>query len=71
MTRLLASAVLLAASLLAGCGSTVVNPVTGQAERTVMDERTELVEGKKALKKRAAKKPTKGWAELGLPGIPN
>jgi predicted Zn-dependent protease len=48
MPRLLASALLLAATLLAGCGTTVVNPVTGQAERTVMDERTELVEGKKA-----------------------
>lgn len=48
MPRLLASTLLLAASLLAGCGSTVVNPVTGQAERTVMDERTELAEGKKA-----------------------
>lgn len=48
MPRLLASALLLAATLLAGCGTTVVNPVTGQAERTVMDERTELAEGKKA-----------------------
>jgi predicted Zn-dependent protease len=48
MRRFLPSLLLLAASLLAGCGSTVVNPVTGQAERTVMDERTELVEGKKA-----------------------
>ena len=48
MPRLLASALLLAATLLAGCGTTVVNPVTGQSERTVMDERTELAEGKKA-----------------------
>lgn len=38
----------LLAGLLAGCGTQVVNPVTGQAERTVMDERTELAEGKKA-----------------------
>jgi predicted Zn-dependent protease len=36
------------AALLTGCGTTVVNPVTGQAERTVMDEATELSEGKKA-----------------------
>ncbi len=48
MRRFLPSMLLLAASLLAGCGSTVVNPVTGQSERTVMDERTELVEGQKA-----------------------
>lgn len=39
---------LLAATLLAGCGSQVVNPVTGQTERTVMDERMEMAEGKKA-----------------------
>ena len=48
MTRFLARALLLAATLLAGCGTTVVNPVTGQSERTVMDERTELAEGRKA-----------------------
>jgi len=39
---------LLAASLLAACGTTVVNPVTGKAERTVMDEPTEIAEGAKA-----------------------
>ena len=40
---------LLAAALLAGCAtSTVKNPVTGQQERTVMDEPTEIAEGKKA-----------------------
>lgn len=33
---------------LAGCGSTVVNPVTGAAERSVMDERAEIAEGQKA-----------------------
>lgn len=33
---------------LSGCGTQVVNPVTGQTERTTMDERTELAEGKKA-----------------------
>ena len=46
-TPLLLSCVL-AFTLLTGCGTTVVNPVTGQAERTVMDEATELAEGKKA-----------------------
>ncbi|MEX1167625.1 MAG: M48 family metalloprotease [Hydrogenophaga sp.] len=35
-------------SVLAGCGTNVVNPVTGQTERSAMDERTELAEGKKA-----------------------
>ncbi len=40
---------LLAAALLAGCATeTVKNPVTGQQERTVMNETTELAEGKKA-----------------------
>jgi predicted Zn-dependent protease len=48
MTRYLAAGLLLAASLLAGCGTQVVNPVTGRTERTAMDERTELAEGKKA-----------------------
>src|SRR3990167_1418306 len=38
---------LLASALLASCGSTVVNPVSGQAERTVMDERAEVEEGAK------------------------
>lgn len=37
----------LAAALVAGC-ATVVNPVTGEAERTVMDEPTEIAEGAKA-----------------------
>ena len=36
-----------AASLLAGCAS-VTNPVTGERERTVMDERSEVAEGRKA-----------------------
>jgi predicted Zn-dependent protease len=39
---------LLALGLLAGCGTTVVNPVTGRAERTAMDETAELAEGRKA-----------------------
>ncbi len=42
-------ALIVAAALLAGCAtSTVVNPVTGEKERTVMSEATELAEGKKA-----------------------
>ena len=45
--RVFASAVL-STALLAGCGTTVVNPVTGRAERSVMDEATEIAEGKKA-----------------------
>lgn len=46
MKRFLLSAV--AAALLVACGSTSVNPVTGRQERTVMDERSELAEGRKA-----------------------
>lgn len=45
-TRLLTG--LLAAALLAGCGTPVRNPVTGQTERTVMDEAAEIREGGKA-----------------------
>jgi predicted Zn-dependent protease len=41
---------LLAAVLLAACGTQVVNPVTGQTERTVMDEQSEIAEGAKAHK---------------------
>jgi predicted Zn-dependent protease len=39
---------LLSAALLAGCGTNVVNPVTGQTERSVMTEQDEIAEGKKA-----------------------
>ena len=39
------SSLALTALLLAGCGTSVVNPVTGQAERTVMDESAEIAEG--------------------------
>lgn len=40
---------LLAATLaLAACGTAVRNPVTGETERTVMDERAEITEGAKA-----------------------
>jgi len=42
------AALLLTSSMLAGCGSAVVNPVTGQAERSVMNEQTEVAEGAKA-----------------------
>ncbi len=33
--------------LIVGCGTQVVNPVTGRAERTVMDEQSEVAEGRK------------------------
>jgi len=36
--------------LLAGCGSTVINPVTGQAERSVMSEQDEVAQGAAAHK---------------------
>ena len=36
------------ALLLTACGTPVVNPVTGQAERSVMDEQAEIREGRKA-----------------------
>ena len=42
------SPLLLATALLTGCGSAVINPVTGQAERSVMSEQAELSEGAKA-----------------------
>jgi predicted Zn-dependent protease len=38
----------LAIALACGCTTTVQNPVTGEAERTVMDERSEIEEGRKA-----------------------
>ena len=41
-------ALLLSALLLAGCGTKVVNPVTGKAERSVMDEASEVSQGAKA-----------------------
>jgi len=46
-SRAFASA-LLSSALLLGCGTTVVNPVSGREERTVMDEATEIAQGKKA-----------------------
>ena len=39
----------LAALLLTGCGSMVVNPVTGESERSVMSEEAEVAEGLKRL----------------------
>nr|HET7859241.1 M48 family metalloprotease [Caldimonas sp.] len=50
MTSRFAAPLLLAASLLASCGTQVVNPVTGQTERTAMDEASEITEGAKAHK---------------------
>src|SRR3989344_4882948 len=47
---LLASLTAAALLALSACGTTVVNPVTGEAERTVMDEPTEIAEGAKAHK---------------------
>ncbi len=46
MTRTLPS-LLLAALLLTACGTPMVNPVTGQTERSVMSEEAELAEGAK------------------------
>lgn len=43
----LVSAASLAAALLGGCGTAMVNPVTGQAERSVMSEEAEVAEGAK------------------------
>ena len=42
------AALMLTAGLLTACGSNVVNPVTGQTERTVMSEADEIAEGRKA-----------------------
>jgi predicted Zn-dependent protease len=38
----------LGAALLSSCGTTMVNPVTGQTERSVMDENAEIAQGKQA-----------------------
>ena len=42
------SALVLSVALLAGCGSAMLNPVTGETERSVMSEEDELAEGAKA-----------------------
>ena len=39
---------LLCATLIAGCGTPMVNPVTGETERTVMDEAAEVKAGQEA-----------------------
>jgi predicted Zn-dependent protease len=39
---------LCAAALTAGCGTKMVNPVTGKTERLVMDEQAEIAQGKEA-----------------------
>ncbi len=48
MTLRRALGIALAATLIAGCGTNVVNPVTGQTERSVMSEQDEITEGRKA-----------------------
>jgi predicted Zn-dependent protease len=47
MRHLLIAICLATTALFPGC-ATVENPVTGKAERTVMDERSEIAEGQKA-----------------------
>lgn len=47
LPRALLLPLLLTATLLAGCGTQVVNPVTGQTERTAMSEQDEIAEGQK------------------------
>jgi predicted Zn-dependent protease len=44
----IAFATVVSTALLAGCGSKVVNPVSGQSERSAMTETQEVAEGKKA-----------------------
>ena len=48
MTKTRRIAAVAALALLAACGTEVVNPVTGRAERTVMDVGSEIAEGAKA-----------------------
>ncbi len=47
LARSLALCLALSFGLLAGCGTQVVNPVTGKTELSAMDERSEIAEGKK------------------------
>ncbi len=47
MRRTLLS-LMLASLFLTGCGSPVINPVSGQSERSVMSEASEIAEGQKA-----------------------
>ena len=46
--KLIALATAAVLAVAAGCGTEVKNPVTGRTERSVMDERAELAEGRKA-----------------------
>ena len=46
--RFKSTALVLVAALIAGCGSTSINPVSGRAERSVMSEAAEIAEGKKS-----------------------
>ena len=48
MRAILFTKTVLAVALLAGCGSTVVNPVTGREERSVLSEEAEVKEGQQA-----------------------
>lgn len=47
MTRRFMLPLLAATCMLAACGTQVVNPVTGETERTVMNEQDEIAEGQK------------------------
>jgi len=62
--RWLATLATSAALLLAGCGTAVVNPVTGQTERTVMDEQAEIAEGRKAHAQVLAETPAYAHPQL-------
>ncbi len=46
--RMLLLGVISASAVLAGCGTQMVNPVTGKTERLVMDEQAEIAQGKAA-----------------------
>jgi predicted Zn-dependent protease len=48
LRRAASTALLIALATLSACGTTSVNPVTGKTERTVMDEASEIAEGRKA-----------------------
>jgi hypothetical protein len=41
----------LATTLLTACGSQVINPVSGQAERSVMSEADEIAEGRSRMRR--------------------
>ena len=60
-------AAMLASALLLGCGTTVVNPVTGHEERSVMDEFLALLEPERAALARALTMSARTDAWLGQP----